>query len=60
MCATNFLEHDNSSFSKLLLSKEVAASARLLDYDQIEQERGITIKASGISLLHSFDDYKKI
>ena len=38
-----------------LLSKEVAASARLLDYDQIEQERGITIKASGISLLHSFD-----
>ena len=24
MCATIFLEHDNSSFSKLLLSKEVA------------------------------------
>lgn len=24
MCATPFLEHDNSSFSKLLLSKEVA------------------------------------
>lgn len=24
MCATTFLEHDNSSFSKLLLSKEVA------------------------------------
>ena len=38
-----------------LLSKEVAASARLLDYDFIEQERGITIKASGISLVHSFD-----
>jgi elongation factor 2 len=38
-----------------LLSKEVAASARLLDYDQIEQQRGITIKASGISLLHSFN-----
>jgi elongation factor 2 len=38
-----------------LLSKEVAASARLLDYDLIEQERGITIKASGISLIHSFD-----
>jgi elongation factor 2 len=38
-----------------LLSKEVAASARLLDYDLIEQERGITIKASGISLVHSFD-----
>jgi elongation factor 2 len=38
-----------------LLSKEVAASARLLDYDQIEQQRGITIKASGISLLHSCD-----
>lgn len=39
-----------------LLSKEVAASARLLDYDLIEQQRGITIKASGISLVHSFDD----
>ena len=37
-----------------LLSKEVAASARLLDYDQIEQQRGITIKASGISLLHTY------
>lgn len=35
-----------------LLSKDVAASARLLDYDMIEQERGITIKASGISLIH--------
>ena len=39
-----------------LLSKEVAATARLLDYDQIEQQRGITIKASGISLLHPLDD----
>ncbi|MFW9845741.1 MAG: GTP-binding protein [Candidatus Thorarchaeota archaeon] len=38
-----------------LLSKEVAATARLLDYDMIEQERGITIKASGISLVHEFD-----
>ncbi|RLI56715.1 MAG: elongation factor EF-2, partial [Candidatus Thorarchaeota archaeon] len=39
-----------------LLSKDVAATARLLDYDLIEQERGITIKASGISLVHSFSD----
>ena len=39
-----------------LLSKEVAAYARLLDYDLIEQQRGITIKASGISLVHSFND----
>ncbi len=38
-----------------LLSKEVAATARLLDYDMIEQERGITIKASGISLIHEMD-----
>ena len=38
-----------------LLSKEVAATARLLDYDLIEQERGITIKASGISLVHAFN-----
>ncbi|MGQ4911702.1 MAG: GTP-binding protein [Candidatus Thorarchaeota archaeon] len=39
-----------------LLSKDVAATARLLDYDLIEQERGITIKASGISLVHTFSD----
>lgn len=39
-----------------LLSKEVAASAKLLDYDLIEQQRGITIKASGITLIHSFND----
>ncbi len=38
-----------------LLSQEVAASARLLDYDRIEQERGITIKASGITLVHEFE-----
>ncbi|MHA1772100.1 MAG: GTP-binding protein [Candidatus Thorarchaeota archaeon] len=37
-----------------LLSMEVAASARLLDYDLIEQERGITIKASNITLLHKW------
>jgi elongation factor 2 len=39
-----------------LLSKEVAASALLLDYDLIEQERGITIKASSISLIHSLEN----
>lgn len=38
-----------------LLSREVAATARLLDYDMIEQERGITIKASGISLIHELE-----
>jgi len=38
-----------------LLAKEVAASARLMDYDQIEQQRGITIKASGISLVHAME-----
>ena len=39
-----------------LLSKEVAGTARLLDYDLIEQQRGITIKASGITILHSMND----
>ncbi len=39
-----------------LLSQEVAASARLLDYDLIEQERGITIKASSITLLHEWEN----
>ncbi|MGY5878795.1 MAG: GTP-binding protein [Candidatus Thorarchaeota archaeon] len=43
-----------------LLSKEVAATARLLDYDLIEQERGITIKASGISILHSMDEQEHL
>jgi len=47
---------DSLIASSGLLSKEVAASARLLDYDLIEQQRGITIKASGISLIHSYDD----
>lgn len=43
-----------------LLSKEVAGTARLLDYDLIEQERGITIKASGISILHKFNEQEHL
>jgi len=43
-----------------LLSKDVAAKARLLDYDQIEQQRGITIKASGISLIHEFEEQENL
>ncbi|MEM2143542.1 MAG: GTP-binding protein, partial [Candidatus Thorarchaeota archaeon] len=35
-----------------LLSDDLAASVKLLDYDAIEQQRGITIKASSISLVH--------
>jgi elongation factor 2 len=46
---------DSLIASSGLLSKEVAATARLLDYDMIEQERGITIKASGISLIHEVE-----
>jgi elongation factor 2 len=46
---------DSLIASSGLLSKEVAATARLLDYDMIEQERGITIKASSISLIHEMD-----
>ncbi|MHA2210947.1 MAG: GTP-binding protein, partial [Candidatus Thorarchaeota archaeon] len=46
---------DSLIASSGLLSKEVAATARLLDYDMIEQERGITIKASGISLIHELE-----
>ncbi len=38
-----------------LMSSKIAASARMMDYDLIEQERGITIKASGISLVHEFE-----
>lgn len=43
-----------------LLSKDIAAKARLLDYDLIEQERGITIKASGISLVHDFEGIENL
>jgi elongation factor 2 len=43
-----------------LLSKDVAAKARLLDYDLIEQERGITIKASGISLIHEMAEQEHL
>jgi elongation factor 2 len=47
---------DSLIASSGLLSKEVAASALLLDYDLIEQQRGITIKSSSISLIHNFED----
>ena len=43
-----------------LLSKEIAATARLMDYDLIEQERGITIKASGITLIHQKEDQEHL
>lgn len=46
---------DSLIASSGLMSKEVAASARLMDYDPIEQQRGITIKASGITLVHDMD-----
>ncbi len=41
-----------------LLSKDLAARARLLDFDKIEQERGITIKAAFISLTHTINNEK--
>ncbi len=41
-----------------LLSKDLAAKARLLDFDKIEQERGITIKAAFISLTHEVENEK--
>ncbi len=46
---------DSLIASSGLMSKEVAASARLMDYDPIEQQRGITIKASGITLVHEME-----
>ena len=47
---------DSLIASSGLLSKEIAATARLLDYDLIEQERGITIKASSITLVHRYQN----
>ncbi len=39
-----------------LISKELAGSQRVLDYDEQEQERGITIKSANISLVFKFKD----
>jgi len=38
-----------------LLSPEIAGQARVLDYLEEEQKRGITIKTANISLLHEVD-----
>lgn len=38
-----------------LLSPEIAGSARVLDYLEEEQKRGITIKTANISLLHEVE-----
>ncbi len=40
-----------------LLSAQVAGSARVLDYLEEEQRRGITLKTANISLLHRMDDH---
>ncbi|MGD0978860.1 MAG: elongation factor EF-2 [Candidatus Bathyarchaeia archaeon] len=40
-----------------LLSAQVAGSARVLDYLEEEQRRGITIKTANISLLHETDGH---
>jgi elongation factor 2 len=40
-----------------LLSPQVAGSARVLDYLEEEQRRGITIKTANISLLHETDGH---
>jgi elongation factor 2 len=40
-----------------LLSSQVAGSARVLDYLEEEQRRGITIKTANISLLHETDGH---
>src|SRR3989344_9221242 len=39
-----------------LISKELAGEQRVLDYDEQEQARGITIKAANISLGFNFQD----
>jgi elongation factor 2 len=40
-----------------LLSRQVAGRARVLDYLEEEQRRGITIKTANISLLHKMDGH---
>ena len=49
---------DNLIAAAGLISEELAGKQRFMDYYELEQERGITINAANISLVHSIENEK--
>ena len=49
---------DNLIAAAGLMSEELAGRQRMMDYYQLEQDRGITINAANISLVHEFKGKK--
>lgn len=47
---------DNLLAGAGMISTELAGDQRFLDFDEQEQERGITIDAANVSMVHSFED----
>ncbi|MFT4310620.1 MAG: elongation factor EF-2 [Candidatus Woesearchaeota archaeon] len=56
------IDHGKTTFSDNLLSgagmmsEELAGQARQMDFHADEQERGITIDAASVSMVHAYDD----
>ncbi len=51
---------DNLIAAAGLMSEELAGKQRMMDYYQLEQDRGITINAANISLVHEFEGKKNL
>jgi len=51
---------DNLIAAAGLMSEELAGKQRMMDYYELEQERGITINAANISLVHDFNGAKHL
>ncbi|MFA4856137.1 MAG: elongation factor EF-2 [archaeon] len=51
---------DNLIAAAGLMSEELAGKQRMMDYYELEQERGITINAANISLVHDFNGTKHL
>ncbi|MEA1908411.1 MAG: elongation factor EF-2, partial [Euryarchaeota archaeon] len=47
---------DNLLAGAGMISKELAGRQLFMDFDEEEQERGITIDAANVSMVHEFDD----
>jgi len=51
---------DNLIAAAGLMSEELAGKQRMMDYYELEQQRGITINAANISLVHDFSGKKHL
>ncbi|RZN14503.1 MAG: elongation factor EF-2 [Methanosarcinales archaeon] len=47
---------DNLLAGAGMISKELAGTQLFMDYDEEEQERGITINAANVSMVHTFEE----